>query len=669
MSEIMVRERFLRSGKKVYEYSFEMASVDGKRKRKSKSGFASKRDARIAGRKALSEYENVGQVMVDRDISYADFLDLWMENDCKLTCKESTLYGYEKKIRLYLKPELGGYRVSSIDKKILQTFITDLYNDGFSINTIISIKGLLTKSFNYALENHYIMTSPANKLVIPQNMQPDKPTRRKEHIYLTKDNIDSLFERFPKGTSSFVPLQIAYHTGMRPGEVFGLVWDDIDFDNKVINVNRQIQWRQVKRSKKDIKKTNGTSESLGYWYFTSPKYKSYRVIDIDDVLVSILKEEYEKQKRDEKYYGEFYKKYYSEFQLLFSVQKNKEKEIPLNEVSTKETDFGVDFVCRREDGSYVTSRTLQNVSNAVHKELDLSEFMRELRKDNYSNIAEKYFKLGNNLNQRDAIAVRKLISGFIKLIYPDGEVSKEEVAEIMDISLELRRRVKEQLKKIGGMEFYDVNFSYIDNDSFDEHFVSVPEQGGGKMIPEGMGKPGCLYTVSKSKTGMIGCYRLETQMMPGNGKLTCTGIGSGKEPKEATNTAFNYLKANGNAISGSISTTTKDYIINYQDMQGLGMTGNLALPTLIAISSAALSKPPISSLAVLGEISIGGTLIKVEDLASTLQVCLDSGAKKVLLPITSAADLGTVPSDLVGAFSLIFYSSPEEAVYKALGVE
>lgn len=105
MSEIMVRERFLRSGKKVYEYSFEMASVDGKRKRKSKSGFASKRDARIAGRKALSEYENVGQVMVDRDISYADFLDLWMENDCKLTCKESTLYGYEKKIRLSVLTE------------------------------------------------------------------------------------------------------------------------------------------------------------------------------------------------------------------------------------------------------------------------------------------------------------------------------------------------------------------------------------------------------------------------------------------------------------------------------------------------------------------------------------------------------------------------------------
>ena len=300
----------------------------------------------------------------------------------------------------------------------------------------------------------------------------------------------------------------------------------------------------------------------------------------------------------------------------------------------------------------------------------MSEFMRELRKDNYSDIVDKYFRLGNNLNQRDMIAVRKLISGFMKLIYPDGEASKDEIREVVEISLELRRRVKEQLKKIGGMEFYDVNFSYIDNESFEEHYISVPEQGGGKLIPEGMGKPGCLYTVAKSKTSnMIGCFRAETQMMSGNGKLTCTGIGTSSEIKQGPNTAFNYLKAHSNAISGQISTTTRDYIINYQDMQGIGITGNLALPTLIAICSAALEKPPISSLAVLGDITIGGTLIKVEDLASTLQVCLDSGAKKVLLPITSAADLGSVPSDLVGAFSLIFYSSVEEAVFKALGVE
>ena len=168
---------------------------------------------------------------------------------------------------------------------------------------------------------------------------------------------------------------------------------------------------------------------------------------------------------------------------------------------------------------------------------------------------------------------------------------------------------------------------------------------------------------------MIGVYRLETQVLPGNGKFERTGIGTNRDAKEATTTAFNYLKANGNSISGAISTTTKDYIINYQDLNGLGITSKLALPTLIAICSAALGKPTLSGLAVLGEISISGTLIKVDELANVLQVCLDSGAKKVLLPITSAGDIGTVPSDLVGAFSLIFYSTPQEAVFRALGVE
>ncbi|MCD7824849.1 MAG: protease Lon-related BREX system protein BrxL [Clostridiaceae bacterium] len=299
----------------------------------------------------------------------------------------------------------------------------------------------------------------------------------------------------------------------------------------------------------------------------------------------------------------------------------------------------------------------------------LSEFMRQMRKENYGDAADKYFRFGNNLNQRDTIAVRKMVSGFVKLVYPDGEVTKEELAEILDISMEMRRRVKEQLKKIGGMEFYDVNFSYIDNDTFEEKYVAVPEHGGGKLIPEGMNKPGHVYTVSQCKTGMVGVYRLETQVLPGNGKFERNGIGSDRDAREATNTVFNYLKANGNSISGSISTTTKDYIIHYQDLQGIGMTKDLALSSLIALCSAALNKPTLSSLAVLGEISISGTLIKVNELANVLQVCLDSGAKKVLLPITSAGDLGSVPSDLVGAFSLIFYSSPQEAVFKALGVE
>lgn len=299
----------------------------------------------------------------------------------------------------------------------------------------------------------------------------------------------------------------------------------------------------------------------------------------------------------------------------------------------------------------------------------LAEFLRDLRKEQYSDALDKYFKLGKNLNQRDTIAVRRMVSGLVKLIYPDGEFSKEDLAEILKIALEMRRRVKEQLKKLGGMEFYDVNFSYIDNETFEENFVSVPEQGGGKLIPEGLCNPGQVYTIGHGKNGMIGTFRLESQMLPGNGKFERTGIGTDREAKEATNTAFNFLKANGSRISRSVSMTTKDYIINYQDLHGIGLTSKLALPTLIAICSIALNKPTLSSLAVLGEISISGTIIQVEELANALQVCLDSGAKKVLLPITSAADLSSVPSDLIGSFNIIFYNSAEDAVFKALGVE
>ena len=299
----------------------------------------------------------------------------------------------------------------------------------------------------------------------------------------------------------------------------------------------------------------------------------------------------------------------------------------------------------------------------------LSEFMKEMRKEQFTDACDKYFRFGSNLNQRDVIAVRKMISGFTKLLYPDGTFTKEDMAEIITVSLEMRRRVKEQLKKLGGMEFYDVNFSYVDVDTFEEHYVSVPEQGGGKLIPEGISNPGHVYTVSRGKTGMVGVFRLETQMMNGNGKFERKGLGSDRDAKEATDTAFSYLRANARHISNSISTTTKDYIVDYRDLNGIGITKSLTLPTLIAMCSAALQKPTLSGLAVLGDISISGTILKVEELANTLQVCLDSGAKKILIPITSAVDMATVPAELMGAFSIIFYNTPQEAVFKALGVE
>ena len=298
-----------------------------------------------------------------------------------------------------------------------------------------------------------------------------------------------------------------------------------------------------------------------------------------------------------------------------------------------------------------------------------AEFIRELRKTQESDALDKYFKLGKNLNQRDTIAVRKTVSGLVKLVYPNEDYTKEELEEILRIALEMRRRVKEQLKKIGGMEFYDVNFSYIDNESFEEKFVSVPEQSSSTLIPDGICSPGQVYTVSPGKSGMIGLFRLESQILPGTGKLTCNGIGADREARESTQNAFNYLKANSNHISQSISTTNKDYIIQYQDLQGIGMTNKLSLSTLIALCSIALNKPTLSSMAVLGDISVSGTVSKVENLANTLQVCLDSGAKRILLPTVSAVDIGTVPSELIGTFNLVFYQDASDAVFKALGVE
>ncbi|MDU2289134.1 protease Lon-related BREX system protein BrxL [uncultured Clostridium sp.] len=299
----------------------------------------------------------------------------------------------------------------------------------------------------------------------------------------------------------------------------------------------------------------------------------------------------------------------------------------------------------------------------------LAEFLREMRKTTFGDVADKYFRIGNNLNQRDVIAVRKTVSGLTKLIYPHGEFSKKDIEEILRYALVGRRRVKEQLKKIGGMEFYDVHFSYIDNETMQEEFISVPEQGSGSLIPEGAMKAGQIYTVGVGDSGMLGVYKLETEVVNGSGKFEKTGLGSHREAKESIETAFRYFKANSKNVSASISTTSKDYLMHVQDVNGVGMTSSLSLAAIIAMCSGALNKPVQSQCAVLGAVSIGGTINKVEDLASTLQVCFDAGAKKVLIPMVNAADIATVPPELFAKFQIMFYSHAEDAVFKALGVQ
>lgn len=299
----------------------------------------------------------------------------------------------------------------------------------------------------------------------------------------------------------------------------------------------------------------------------------------------------------------------------------------------------------------------------------LSEFFREMRKRSFTDAYQEYFRLGRDLNQRDTIAVNRMVSGLVKLVYPDGNFDKEDIREILTFALESRRRVKEQLKKIGGMEFYDVNFSYIDLEENRDYPVGVEEQASSTLIPEGDLKPGHLYSVGPSENGKLGVYKFETEMMKGSGKFTPNGIGSKKDVNEAVKIAYQYFKSNAGSISGQISYKDKDYVMQVKDLHGVGMTRYLTLATFIALCSVATNRKVLPSLAILGNFSLGGTVDKIQNLANTLQVCLDNGAKKLLIPMSSYVDIGLVPSDLLVKFTLIPYNTPEEAVMKAFGIE
>lgn len=299
----------------------------------------------------------------------------------------------------------------------------------------------------------------------------------------------------------------------------------------------------------------------------------------------------------------------------------------------------------------------------------LAEFFREMRKRSFADAIEKYFKLGNNLNQRDVIAVRKTVSGLMKLLYPHGQFNKEDVRQCLEYALQVRRRVKEQLKKIGGMEFYDVHFSYIDNDTLEEHFVSVKEQGGGGLIPEGPAKPGFLYTIGLSNKGMPGLYRLELQVTKGSGKLATSGLWNSSSAKEQVKIAFDYFKANASRISGGSKVMEHDFHLHVVELQNTGPLSHLALPGLVAFASGLLGRPVQNQMVVLGDMSLGGSVTPVESIAECLQVAFDAGAKKVALPMSSAADIPTIPVELFTKFQTSFYADPVDAVFKGLGVD
>lgn len=296
-------------------------------------------------------------------------------------------------------------------------------------------------------------------------------------------------------------------------------------------------------------------------------------------------------------------------------------------------------------------------------------FCREMRKRSFSDAINQFFRLGDNLNQRDTIAVKKTVSGLLKLLHPHGQFDKEAVRRCLVYALETRRRVKEQLKKIGGMEFYDVHFSYFEKDSSEEQFVAVPEQGGGKLIPEGQLQPGSLHSISAGDKGMMGLYRSEMQCISGGGKFVISGMGSSSSAKESAKVGFDYFKANAGRVSQGIKVGDHDYHLHTVELQSQGASDTTALTTFVSLCSAVLKKPIQSQMVVLGTMSLGGSIVPVQNLADTLQISFDAGAKRILIPMASAKDIATVPAELFAKFQISFYADPVDAVFKAVGVE
>ena len=299
----------------------------------------------------------------------------------------------------------------------------------------------------------------------------------------------------------------------------------------------------------------------------------------------------------------------------------------------------------------------------------LAEYMREMRKYGFSDAIDKFFKLGNNLNQRDVIAVKRTVSGLLKLLHPDSKYTKDDVRDCLVYALESRRRIKEQLKKLGGMEFFDVHFSYIDNESLEELFVNVPEQGGSKLIAEGVPRPGVVHLVTQGSTDKLGLYRYETQMMPGSGKHSVSGLGSNTAAKEAIRVGFDYFKGNLKRISASSKFSEYEFHLHVVELHNTGPNTKSSLASLIAFCSILMGRSIQEQMVVLGEMTLGGVINPVQNLAESLQLAMDSGAKKVLLPMASASDIPTVPSELFSKFQISFYADPVDAVYKALGVQ
>lgn len=358
MSNVRTRKRG-----KYWEYEFDAAKVAGKRNRISKSGYKTKAEAVAAGAAAMAEYNSSGIKFIPSEMSYADFLDYWIESYCLITLKKTTLDNYRKRIKSHIKPSLGAYKLTSLTTAGLQKFINSKIEAQYSLNTLSVLRGILTGSLQYAVRQNMLKSNPAREIRIPTERSTESlQLRSAPHRYLPPDVIAKIFERFPEKHPSHIPLMLGYRCGLRLGEAFAITWDCVDLEKGQIYINKQVQWNPAEQ----------------WWFFTNPKFNSFRTIDLDNTLLELLRRERKRQDKDRAYYEEMYTVYYeNDVRGLVTSPDGSSAVTP------------VELMLVRQDGSYIQARTMQHASSVIHYELGVKDFtFHSLRHTHATMLAE-----------------------------------------------------------------------------------------------------------------------------------------------------------------------------------------------------------------------------------------------------------------------------------------
>jgi ATP-dependent Lon protease len=297
----------------------------------------------------------------------------------------------------------------------------------------------------------------------------------------------------------------------------------------------------------------------------------------------------------------------------------------------------------------------------------LAEALRVLRRRNYTEIIDRHFGLGSQLKSRDVKAVRKTVAGLVKLIHPHGEVSREELRELLELAMEGRRRVKEQLKKLGSFEFFQTSFSYIEKETGEERYVGVPEEGGRNVISSDPLELGSVYAAGVDDEGFVGLYRIEVGCAAGTGKLKLAGGVEGPL-KESIQRAFGYLSANKVRLGVAHEFEITDFHVQAIDLLQNRVLCECGVALLVAIISALRRLPVQAALVVLGDVSIQGNIRGLARLAEPCQLAMENGARRALIPVENRRHFLDVPGDVAERLDPIFYGDPLVAANKALGV-